>query len=196
MNVLETALLWHSLGIATIPVLAGSKKPALTEWGRWQRELPPESKLGIDKASQLWYTDLRKPGSLTGVFCCNANFTTTFTCCSQTGHGDSKNRPSELPGSGLLAFVTVACLRFRHKGAGKMIIKRIVPFGAEVSLTADECALLAKTCELSDIDDSTDHVNTLGAAFKPLAAAGYALFVAPPTDVDEVIQAVQEGRLQ
>lgn len=34
------------------------------------------------------------------------------------------------------------------------------------------------------------------AAIVALAAAGYALFIAPPTDVDEVIQAVQEGRLQ
>ena len=77
-----------------------------------------------------------------------------------------------------------------------MIVKSIVPFGAVVSLTADECALLAKTCELSEMNDNTEHVETLGAAFKALAAAGYALFIAPPADVDEVIQAVQEGRLQ
>ena len=45
MDVLSTALMWHNLGIATIPVLAGSKKPALESWSRWQSELPPVSKL-------------------------------------------------------------------------------------------------------------------------------------------------------
>ena len=77
-----------------------------------------------------------------------------------------------------------------------MIVESIVPFGAVVSLTADECAMLAKTCESSGIDDGTDRINTLGAAFKALATAGYALFIAPPTDVAEVIQAVEAGQLQ
>lgn len=45
MDVLSTALMWHNLGIATIPILAGSKKPALESWNRWQSELPPVSKL-------------------------------------------------------------------------------------------------------------------------------------------------------
>ena len=45
MNILETALQWHSLGIATIPILAGSKKPGLESWRRWQTELPSEEKL-------------------------------------------------------------------------------------------------------------------------------------------------------
>lgn len=45
MNVLDTALLWRELGIATIPILAGSKRPALDTWERWQHELPSEAKL-------------------------------------------------------------------------------------------------------------------------------------------------------
>ena len=44
MSVLETALLWRNLGIACIPILAGSKRPAL-EWERYQHELPSEAKL-------------------------------------------------------------------------------------------------------------------------------------------------------
>jgi len=45
MNVLETALQWHSLGIATIPILAGSKKPALPAWRQYQERLPTEREL-------------------------------------------------------------------------------------------------------------------------------------------------------
>jgi len=45
MNVLDTALMWHNLGIATIPILAGSKRPALEAWGQYQTELPTEAKL-------------------------------------------------------------------------------------------------------------------------------------------------------
>lgn len=52
MNVLETALMWHNLGIATIPVLAGSKKPALEAWSKWMDELPPEAKL------RAWFANL------------------------------------------------------------------------------------------------------------------------------------------
>jgi hypothetical protein len=53
MDVLSTALMWHNLGIATIPVLAGSKRPALEAgWGRWQTELPPEAKL------RAWFANL------------------------------------------------------------------------------------------------------------------------------------------
>jgi len=45
MDVLSTALMWHNLGIACIPILAGSKKPALEAWGQYQTELPTEAKL-------------------------------------------------------------------------------------------------------------------------------------------------------
>ena len=45
MNALETALQWHSLGIATIPILAGSKKPALQSWSEYQKRLPTEGEL-------------------------------------------------------------------------------------------------------------------------------------------------------
>jgi len=45
MTSLETALQWRNLGIATIPILAGSKRPALDAWERWQHELPSEAKL-------------------------------------------------------------------------------------------------------------------------------------------------------
>jgi len=45
MNVLDTSLMWRNLGIATIPILAGSKKPALESWKQWSEELPPVSRL-------------------------------------------------------------------------------------------------------------------------------------------------------
>jgi len=45
MNALETALQWHSLGIATIPILAGSKRPALPAWRQYQKRLPTEGEL-------------------------------------------------------------------------------------------------------------------------------------------------------
>ena len=77
-----------------------------------------------------------------------------------------------------------------------MIVKSIIPFGAEVSLTADECVLLAKICKCPEIEDNIEHVETLGAAFQALAAAGYALFVAPSASVDLVAQAMEEGQLQ
>jgi len=77
-----------------------------------------------------------------------------------------------------------------------MIVKSIVPFGAEVSLTADECALLAKICKHTELETNTEHIETLGAAFQALAAAGYALFIAPPANVDEVARAVEAGQLQ
>jgi len=44
MTSLDAALQWRNLGIATIPILAGSKRPAL-EWERYQHELPSEAKL-------------------------------------------------------------------------------------------------------------------------------------------------------
>jgi len=44
MNTLEAALQWRALGIATIPILAGSKKPALA-WKRYQSEMPSTNKL-------------------------------------------------------------------------------------------------------------------------------------------------------
>lgn len=53
MNVLDTSLMWHNLGIATIPILAGSKRPALEAgWGRWQSELPSVAKL------RAWFSNL------------------------------------------------------------------------------------------------------------------------------------------
>lgn len=45
MNALDTALLWHSLGIATIPCLHRSKRPALQSWREFQNVLPRESQL-------------------------------------------------------------------------------------------------------------------------------------------------------
>lgn len=37
---LKAALQWHNLGIATIPILARDKRPALESWKRYQVELP------------------------------------------------------------------------------------------------------------------------------------------------------------
>jgi hypothetical protein len=37
---LEAALTWHNLGIATIPLLARDKRPALDGWRRYQSEMP------------------------------------------------------------------------------------------------------------------------------------------------------------
>lgn len=44
MTTLETALQWRALGIATIPILAGSKRPACP-WKRYQSEMPTVQKL-------------------------------------------------------------------------------------------------------------------------------------------------------
>jgi len=44
MNSLNTALMWHSSGIACIPILAGSKRPACP-WKRWQTEMPSIARL-------------------------------------------------------------------------------------------------------------------------------------------------------
>lgn len=44
MNALETALQWRALGIATIPILAGSKRPACP-WKRYQSEMPSITRL-------------------------------------------------------------------------------------------------------------------------------------------------------
>ena len=40
MNRLETALQWHALGIATMPILARDKRPALPMWRQYQSVLP------------------------------------------------------------------------------------------------------------------------------------------------------------
>jgi hypothetical protein len=40
MNTLEVARTWHDLGIATIPILARSKSPALDSWAEYQTRLP------------------------------------------------------------------------------------------------------------------------------------------------------------
>lgn len=45
MNRLETALLWQSLGIATMPILARDKRPALPTWKSFQNILPSQSAL-------------------------------------------------------------------------------------------------------------------------------------------------------
>jgi len=44
MNALKTALLWHSIGVSCIPILAGSKLPAL-EWKPYQERLPTRREL-------------------------------------------------------------------------------------------------------------------------------------------------------
>jgi len=45
MTSLDAALQWRALGIACIPILAGSKRPALESWHQYQSELPSEAKL-------------------------------------------------------------------------------------------------------------------------------------------------------
>lgn len=45
MKALETALMWRSLGIATIPILHRSKSPALDQWKPYQSRLPTEFEL-------------------------------------------------------------------------------------------------------------------------------------------------------
>ena len=45
MSVLEIALLWNKLGIATIPILAMSKEPALPSWHEYTKRLPTEREL-------------------------------------------------------------------------------------------------------------------------------------------------------
>ena len=40
MNTLEVAQNWLHIGIATIPILARSKSPALDSWGEYQERLP------------------------------------------------------------------------------------------------------------------------------------------------------------
>lgn len=45
MDTLTTALMWRSLGIATIPILHRSKSPALDQWKPFQSRLPTEFEL-------------------------------------------------------------------------------------------------------------------------------------------------------
>lgn len=45
MDVLSTALMWRSLGIATMPCLYRSKSPALNQWKPYQTRLPTEFEL-------------------------------------------------------------------------------------------------------------------------------------------------------
>lgn len=49
MNTLNTALAWHDLGIATIPILARDKRPALGAWKRYQSEMPRKRDL------EMWF---------------------------------------------------------------------------------------------------------------------------------------------
>lgn len=53
MNSLNSALSWHNAGIAVIPILAGSKSPALDSWREYQQRLPTEREL------QCWFS---RPG--------------------------------------------------------------------------------------------------------------------------------------
>lgn len=45
MDALSTALMWRDLGIATIPILARSKSPAIDKWKPYQSRLPTEFEL-------------------------------------------------------------------------------------------------------------------------------------------------------
>ena len=45
MNTLDTALIWRDLGIATIPILARSKSPAIDKWKPYMKRLPTEFEL-------------------------------------------------------------------------------------------------------------------------------------------------------
>lgn len=45
MNAYQTAKTWYNLGISTIPVLRGTKRPALSSWKQYQDALPSESDL-------------------------------------------------------------------------------------------------------------------------------------------------------
>lgn len=44
-TILHSALAWHNNGIATIPILARSKSPALDSWAEYQERLPAEREL-------------------------------------------------------------------------------------------------------------------------------------------------------
>lgn len=46
-NTYQTALQWHSLGVSCIPILAGSKLPALDSWKPYQTRLPTLRELRI-----------------------------------------------------------------------------------------------------------------------------------------------------
>jgi len=63
-KLLETALAWHSLKIVTIPILQGSKKPALESWKEWQTKLPRETQL------KAWFSN---PGYNLAVVCGHKN---------------------------------------------------------------------------------------------------------------------------
>lgn len=45
MDTLTTALMWRDLGVATIPILARSKLPAIDKWKPYQSRLPSEFEL-------------------------------------------------------------------------------------------------------------------------------------------------------
>ena len=53
MNTLETALTWRELGVATIPICAHSKVPALDHWGPYQERLPRTGEL------EAWFSSGR-----------------------------------------------------------------------------------------------------------------------------------------
>jgi len=53
MNTYNTALQWHSIGISVIPVLVGSKRPAIASWEPYTSRLPTETEL------RAWFRDTR-----------------------------------------------------------------------------------------------------------------------------------------
>jgi len=60
MTALETALNWRSHGIAVIPILARSKRPAISKWKPYQHRLPSESEL------RLWFSNGYSLAVITG----------------------------------------------------------------------------------------------------------------------------------
>ena len=69
-----------------------------------------------------------------------------------------------------------------------MQVKQVYPSVVEVSLTSDECAVLAQVCELAleehfvgrEEERTLRYVETVGAAFKVAAVAGLARACAEP----------------
>ena len=51
MNTFEVAQTWRSLGISCLPILWGTKRPAISEWKPYQMQLPTEREL------ELWFKD-------------------------------------------------------------------------------------------------------------------------------------------
>lgn len=45
MDAYQTARMWHNLGVSVLPILRGTKKPALSSWKQYQESLPSEADL-------------------------------------------------------------------------------------------------------------------------------------------------------